>query len=134
MPLIKTTGKSKGFAFIVIPEKVPGSTKLDGIDLLGRKLLIKEAISIRKKDSKQNKRPNLVVNNFTEKQDLFKRPRIITGNKSYATAVSERKINETYEERNYPRQPQRKKIFMIGDSHFIWITFNANMAHGRVIS
>ena len=66
MPLIKTTGKSKGFAFIVIPEKVPGSTKLDGIDLLGRKLLIKEAISIRKKDSKQNKRPNLVVNNFTD--------------------------------------------------------------------
>ena len=34
--------------------------------------------------------------------------------KSYATAVSEHKVNATYEERNYPRQPQRKKI---GDSH-----------------
>ena len=53
MPLIKTTGKSKGFAFIIIPEKVHQSLlKLDGIDLLGKKLLIKEAISTRKKDSK----------------------------------------------------------------------------------
>ena len=135
MPLIKTTGKSKGFAFIVIPEKVHQDLlELDGIDLLGRKLLIKEAISTRKKDSKQNKRPNFVVNNFPENQDLFKRPRIIPGNKSYATAVSECKVSETYEQRNYPRQPQRKKIFIIGDSHFIWITFSANMAQGRVIS
>ena len=41
MPLIKTTGKSKGFAFIVAPEKVHQDLlKLDGIALLGRKLLI----------------------------------------------------------------------------------------------
>ena len=70
------------------------------------------------------------MNDFPENQDLFKRPRIIPGNKSYATAASECKVNE----RNYPRQPQRKKIFIIGDSHFIWITFSANMAQGRVIS
>ena len=39
------------------------------------------------------------------------------GNKSYGAAVSERKVNATYKEKNYPRQPQRKKIFIIGDSH-----------------
>ena len=44
MPLINKTGKSKGFVFIVTPEKVHHDLlKLDGIDLLGRKLLIKEA-------------------------------------------------------------------------------------------
>ena len=118
MPLINKTGKSQGFAFIVTPEKVYHDLlKLDGIDLLGRKLLIKEAISTTKKDPKQTKRPNFVVNNFQENQDLFKPPRIIPGNKSYATAVSERKVNATNEERNYPRQPQRKKNFTIGDSH-----------------
>ena len=126
MPLIKTTGKSKGFAFIVIPEKVPQDLlELDGIDLLGRKLLIKEAISTRKKDSKQNKRPNFVVNNFPENQDLFKRPRIILGNKSYAKGVSEREVDATYEERNYSRKPQRKKIFIIGDSHLTRIKRNS---------
>ena len=70
MPLINKTGKSKGFAFIVTPEKVHQDLlKLDGIDLLGRKLLIEETISTRKKDPKQNKRPNLVVNNFPENQE-----------------------------------------------------------------
>ena len=75
------------------------------------------AISTRKKDPKQNERPNFVVNNFPENQDLSKRPRIIPGSKSYATAVSEREVNATYEQRNYPRQPQRMKIFIIGDRH-----------------
>ena len=79
--------------------------------------LIKKAISTRKKDPKQNKRPNFAVNNFPENQDLLKQPIIIPGNKSYVTAVSEHKVNTTYEERNYPRQPQKKKIFIIGDSH-----------------
>ena len=27
--------------------------------------------------------------------------------------------NATYEERNYSRQPQRKKIFITGDSHHL---------------
>ena len=57
------------------------------------------------------------MNNLLENQDLFKRPRILPGKKSYATAVSEREADATYEERNYSRQPQRKKIFIIGDSH-----------------
>ena len=117
IPLINKTGKSKAFTFIVTLEKVHQDLlKLDGIDLLGRKLLIKETISTRKKDPKQNNRPNFVVNNFPENQDLFKRPRIIPGNKSYATVVSEREVDATYEERNYSRQPQRKKIFINGDS------------------
>ena len=104
MPLINKTGKSKGFAFIVTSEKIHQDLlKLDGIDLLGRNLLIKEAFSNRKKDPKQNKRPNFVVNNFPENQDLFKRPRIIPGNKWYATAVSEREVDATYKEKNYSR-------------------------------
>ena len=115
MPLIYKTGKIKGFTFIVTPEKLHQDLlKLDGIDLLGRKLLIKEAISTRKKDPKQNNRPNFPVNNSREDQDLFKRPRFIHGNKSY-TSVSV-KYDATCEERNYSRQPQRKKIFIIGDS------------------
>ena len=114
--MINKTGKSKAFPFIATPEKVHQDLlKLNGIDLLGRKLLIKEAISTRKQDQKQNKRPNFFVNNFTENQDLFKRPRIIPGNKSYATVVSELEVGATYEERNYSRQPQGKKIFIIGD-------------------
>ena len=68
-------------------------------------------------DSKQNKRPNFVVNNFPENQDLFKQPRIVPGSKLYATAVSEREVDTTYEGRSYSRQPQRKKSFIIGDSH-----------------
>ena len=126
MPLINKTGKSKGFAFIVTSEKIHQDLlKLDGIDLLGRNLLIKEAFSNRKKDPKQNKRPNFVVNNFPENQDLFKRPRIILGNKSYAKGVSEREVHATYEERNYSRKPQRKKIFIIGDSHLTRIKRNS---------
>ena len=70
--------------------------------------MIKETISTRKKDPKQNNRPNFVVNNFPENQDLFKRPRIVPGNKLYATAVSELEVKATYQERNYSRQPQRK--------------------------
>ena len=87
------------------------------MDLLGRKPLIKEAISTRKKDPKQNKRLNFVVNNFSENEDLFKRPRIIPGNRWYATAVSEPEVDARYKERNYSRQLKRNKIFIIGDTH-----------------
>ena len=98
IPLVNKTGKSKGFPFIVTPEKVHQDLlKLDRVDLLGRKILIKEAISTRKKDPKQNKRTNFVVNNFPENQDLFKRPRVVPGNKLYATAVSERKSTQHME-------------------------------------
>ena len=31
--------------------------------------------------------------------------------------VSEREVDATYEESNYSRQPQKKKLFIIGDSH-----------------
>ena len=82
MPLINKTGKSKGFAFIVTPEKVHQELlKVNETDFLGRKLLLKETISARKQDPKQNKRPNFFVNNFPEYGDLFKRHKIIPGNK-----------------------------------------------------
>ena len=77
IPLINKTGKSKRFAFKVTPEKVHQDLlKLDGIDFFGRKRLIKETISTRKKDPKQSNRPNFVVNNFPKNQDLFKRPEL----------------------------------------------------------
>ena len=53
MPLINKTGKSKGFAFIVTPEKVHQDLlKLDGIDLLGRKLFHKRGDFNQEKRSK----------------------------------------------------------------------------------
>ena len=80
MPLINKMGKSKGFSFIVIPEKVHQELlKVNGTGFLGRKLLIKETISTRQQGPKQNKRHNFFVNNFPENQDLFKRQRIIPG-------------------------------------------------------
>lgn len=57
-----------------------------------------------------------MVINFSENQDLFKWPGFVPGNKLYATAASERKVNPMNEERN-SRQPQKKKTFTIGDSH-----------------
>ena len=61
MPLINKTGKSKGFVFIVTPEKVHHDLlKLDGIDLLGRKLLIKEARNQPGKIKVQSKTRDLI--------------------------------------------------------------------------
>ena len=98
MFLINKTGKSNGFAFIFTPGKVHHDLlKLDRIEWLGR--------------------PNFVVNNFRENQYSFKRPRIIPDISLHVTAVSEYEVDATYEERNYSRQPQRKKVFIIRDSH-----------------
>ena len=58
-----------------------------------------------------------MVINFSENQDLFKWPGFAHGNKLYATAISELKVNLRYEERNFSRKLQRKKTFIIGDSH-----------------
>ena len=53
MPLINKTGKSKGFAFIVTPEKVHQDLlKLDGTDLLGRELFHKRGDFNQEKGSK----------------------------------------------------------------------------------
>lgn len=49
-----------------------------------------------------------MVINFSENQDLFKWPGFVPGNKLYATAASERKVNPMNEERN-SRQPQKKE-------------------------
>ena len=125
MPLINKTGKSKGFATIVTPEKVDQDLlRLDEIDLLGRKIFIKRGNFNQEKDPKQNKRPNFVVNNFPENQDLFKRPRVVPDNKLYAIPFSEREVDATYEERNYSRQPQRKKTCITGDSHLTRIKWS----------
>ena len=132
MPLINKTGKSKGFATIVTPEKVDQDLlRLDEIDLLGRKIFIKRGNFNQEKDPKQNKRPNFVVNNFPKNQDLFKRPRVVPDNKLYAIAVSEREVDATYEEMNYSRQPQRKKTFIIGDSHLTRIKWSQKKSQRR---
>ena len=132
MPVINKTGKSKGFATIVTPEKVDQDLlRLDEIDLLGRKIFIKRGNFNEEKDPKQNKRPNFVVNNFPKNQDLFKRPRVVPDNKLYAVAVSEREVDATYEEMNYSRQPQRKKTFIIGDSHLTRIKWSQKKSQRR---
>ena len=66
-----------------------------------------------------------VVKNFPENQDLFQWPRVIPGNNLYATTVSELEVEATYEERNYSRQAQRKKNFIISDSHLTRIKKNS---------
>ena len=43
------------------------------------------------------------------------------GNSLHVTAVSDYEVDAAYEERNYSKQPQRKKIFIIRDSHLIRI-------------
>ena len=73
MLFINKSRKSKGFVFIVTPEKAHQALlKLNETDLHGGKILINEVISIRKKDPKhvnQNRRPNL--NYFQENQDFI---------------------------------------------------------------
>ena len=95
-------------------------TKAKWIDLLGREILIKEAISTRKRNPKhvnQNRWPKFVVNNFPENQDLFKWTKLVPGNKFSAKAVIECEVNPRYEEKKFLRQSQRKKTFTIEDSH-----------------
>ena len=63
-----------------------------------------------------------MVNNVPENKNLFKQTRFVPENKLYATAVSECEVKPTYEERNFSRQSQRKKTFIIGDSYLTRIT------------
>ena len=72
--------------------------KLNGCNFRRKKIIVEEATSTRKKvelviDKSDKRRPQVVVNNFPENQDLFQRPKIVPGNKSYSEAVkSTRKI------------------------------------------
>ena len=120
MLFINKSRKSKGFVFIVTPEKAHQALlKLNETDLHGGKILINEVISIRKKDPKhvnQNRRPNL--NYFQENQDLFKQLKFLPGNKLYTTAASVREVYSLYQKRKFSRQTQIKRSFTIGDSHF----------------
>ena len=120
MLFINKSRKSKGFVFIVTPEKAHQALlKLNETDLHGGKILINEVISIRKKGPKhvnQNRRPNL--NYFQENQDLFKQFRFLPCNKLYATAVSVREVHSLYQKSKFSRQTQIKRSFTIGDSHF----------------
>ena len=103
MPWINKTGKSKGFAFIVTTGKVHQDLlKLGGIDLLDRKISIKEAISTRKKDPKQNKRPNFVVNNFQKIKIYSNDPElyVATSCKS-AQHMKKGIIQDSYKERKF---------------------------------
>ena len=111
MPLIDKSGKTKGFALIVTPEKVHQELlKLNRVDFLGRKILTKEAISTRKTIPKQNRPPNYVMNNFPENQYPFEQPRIVPSNKLYVAAVSEREVKHAYEERIFEDNHKERKL------------------------
>ena len=82
--------------------------KLNGIAFHGKILILEEAMSQEKKNEQQRqreyqKRPQVVVNNFQENQDSFKKPNVISGN-------SMSKKEETYHSKN-------KNVFLIGDRH-----------------
>ena len=82
--------------------------KLNGVEFHGRSLILEEAMSPGKKCEQQrqrqyHKRPQVVVNNFSENQDTFKKPNVMSGN-------STSKNEETYCNKN-------SKVFLVGDSH-----------------
>ena len=139
MSLIDKTGRSKGFAFIITPEKLYQELlKLDSIHLFGRKTLIQEVILTRKKNPEQNRRPSSVVNNFPDYQDIFKQFRTVPGNKFYATAVSECEANPAY---TFFKKTTKKENFITGDGHITRIkkyslrkTFKGDKEHFKCFS
>ena len=83
----KRTGQSKGFAFLSVPVHVCDEIiKLYGIQYKNQTIKIEKARTrYLSKPRKATFRPNVVVNNNPENQDVFIRN--IPGNKSYAQAT-----------------------------------------------
>ena len=108
MPVNENTGKCKGFAFALVPEKVQKEIlKLNGITLENRIIVIEDATSTRKRDPKNlqktSKRPLVITNKHPENEDVFSSSKLSTGMKTYVGTI---------------RSKEKKKPCIIGDSHF----------------
>ena len=107
MPVNENTGKCKGFAFALVPEHVQKEIlKLNGITLENRIIIIEDATSTRKRDTKNlqkaSKRPLVVTNKHPENQDVFSSSKLSAGMKTYVGII---------------RSKEKKKSYIIGDSH-----------------
>ena len=82
-----------GEAFISCPEHVCNELiKLNGNDFLETCIIVEEATSIRSRVNQGAKnsvtrRPQVVVNQFPENQDVYFKPSVIPGNRSYTETV-----------------------------------------------
>ena len=82
-----------GEAFISCPEHVCNELiKLNGSDFLETCIIVEEATSIRSRVNQGAKnsvtrRPQVVVNQFPENQDVYFKPSVIPGNRSYTETV-----------------------------------------------
>ena len=87
MPVNENTRKCKGFAFALVPEHVQKEIlKLDGITLENIIIIIEDATSTRKIDTKNlqkvSKRPLVVTNKHPENQDVFSSSKLLAGMKT----------------------------------------------------
>ena len=93
LPVNEKTGKSRGFAFISCPDHVCNELiKLNGINFLESCIIVKEATSTRSRvnqgaTNSVTRRPQVVVNQFPENQDVYSKPSVAPGNRSYAETV-----------------------------------------------
>ena len=86
MPINRKTRKNKSIAFVLSTDNVDNELlKLNGIEFYGKNLILEEAMTSGEKIEQQrqrqyHKRPQVVVNNFPENQDTFKKPNVLSGN------------------------------------------------------
>ena len=90
---MKKTRKSRGFAFITCPDHVYNELiKLNGIDFIETCIIVEEARSTRSRvnqgaTNSVTRRPQVVVNQFLENQDIYFKPSVVPGNRSYSETV-----------------------------------------------
>ena len=93
LPMNEKTGKSRGFVFISCPDHICNELiKLNGIDFLETCLIVEEATATRSKvnqgaTNSVTRRPQVVVIQFMENRDVYFKPSIVPGNRSYAETV-----------------------------------------------
>ena len=80
----ESTGKCKGFAFALVPEHVQKEIlKLNEITLENKIIVIEDATSTRKRDTKKlqktSKSPLVVTNKHPENQDVFSSSKLSAG-------------------------------------------------------
>ena len=107
MPVNEDMGKCKAFVFALLLEHVQKEIlKLNGITLENRIIVIEDATSTRKRDTKKlqkaSKRPLVVTNKHPENQDVFSSSKLSAGMKTYVGTI---------------RSKEKKKSYIIGDSH-----------------
>ena len=91
MPVNEKTGKNKGFAFILAPERVYVELiNLNGIEFKRYEITIPDATSMRPRKNvpfRNSKRPQVVVNRYPNNQYEFGRRNTVPDQQTYANAT-----------------------------------------------